>query len=127
MLGALGCGGGSGPDEILSGAEPVTLQQVQSSVFTPSCAVPTCHVGAGSPFGLDLSEGNALGNLYQIESSEVSEYDRVDPFDPADSYLFMKVIADPRILGDPMPALGPQLSPERQQLLADWIAQGALP
>lgn len=125
--GALACGGGDGADGVLSEAAPVTLRQVQLSVFTPSCAVPTCHVGAGAPFGLDLSEGQALASLIDVASSEVPAYDRVDPFVPLDSYVYMKVIGDPRILGDPMPALPPDLSPERKQLLADWIAQGALP
>jgi len=124
---AAGCGGGSGPSAVVSEPGLVTMHQVQTSIFTPTCAVTNCHVGANAPLGLDLSAGAALGNVRGIPSTELGGFDRIEPFDPVDSYLFMKVTDDPRILGDRMPAQGSALSSQRIEMLEDWIRQGANP
>ena len=70
-----------------------------------------------------------MGNTVGIPSFELPEYDRVDPRNSADSYVYMKVTGDPRILGDPMPPLGlaPQLTDQQRDLLRQWIEQGANP
>lgn len=120
------CGSDSALREVTAPG-PVTLQDVQSAVFTPSCATLGCHVGGGAPRGLDLSEGNAFGNLVNVPSDQVGQYDRVNPGNAADSYVYMKVTADGRILGDPMPAEGDELSSQRKALLREWIEQGANP
>ncbi|NIL99382.1 MAG: hypothetical protein GTN89_00095 [Acidobacteria bacterium] len=106
-------------------AGPTTLQAVQVSVFTPRCAVSGCHVD-GAPFGLDLRTGATAGNTIMVPSAEMPTLNRVTPFDATNSYLYMKVSGDPRILGDPMPAFGAPLSPQEVQLIADWINAGAL-
>ena len=127
---AVRCGGGEdGSGGMLSAPNAVTLQQVQSAVFTPSCALSECHRGASAPFGLDLSSGKTLGNVLGIQSSEVPEFDRVDPRDPGDSYVHMKVTGDSRILGDsmPPPGLALPLSSQQLDLLRNWIEQGANP
>lgn len=125
-VGGAGCGGNSGGDLGASqDADEVRLLDVQAAVFSPRCAVPTCHVGAGAPFDLDLSSGESEGNLVQVSSAEVPAYKRVKPKNAADSYLYMKLSGDPRILGDPMPASGGPLSAGELRLIEDWIEQGA--
>lgn len=127
---AVGCGGGEdGSGGIQSAPNAVTLQQVQSAVFTPSCALSDCHRGATAPFGLDLSAGQTLGNVVAVGSSEKPEFDRVEPWNPTDSYVYMKVTGDLRIAGDPMPPqnLAPDLTDQQIELLRQWIEQGALP
>lgn len=126
-LGAAGCGGTNGPRGVVDPVGSVTLQEVQAVIFTPTCARSGCHLGPGSPFGLDLSVGKSLGNTVGVPSSEVPAFLRVAPFDPAGSYLFMKVSGDPRIQGDRMPAFEPPLSASELQLIFDWIEQGARP
>lgn len=133
MVGAslitLGCGGGSDAPGgvVVAEPDPVSLQDVQAAVFTPNCAVTGCHVAGTAAFGLDLGPGKALNNLVGVPSSERSSFDRIEPFDPQNSYVYMKVTADPRILGDPMPPLGPPLADQQIDLLHDWIEQGAIP
>lgn len=104
---------------------PTTLQAVQVAILTPRCATSGCHV-SGAPFGLDLRSGATAGNTIGVASAELPGYDRVTPFDAANSYLYMKVSGDPRMLGDPMPALSAPLSPQEVQLIADWINAGAI-
>ena len=123
-LACAGCGGGDSPGGMTQNTGPVTIQTVQAAVFSPSCAVSMCHIGGGAPFGLDLSQGQALGNLRDVASSEMPQFYRVERFEPDDSYLYMKVIADPRISGDPMPAQG-SLTASQISLLRQWIEQGA--
>jgi hypothetical protein len=128
---AAGCSGSGedGTGGMQSTPNAVTLQQVQSAVFTPSCALSDCHRGVSAPFDLDLSAGQTLGNVVGIPSFEVPEYDRVERGNPEESYVYMKVVGDPRILGDSMPPLGlaPELSDEQRDLLYRWIQQGANP
>ena len=121
-----GCGGGSGGG--VTGPPPgaPTLLDVQTAVFTPRCAVPGCHVGAGAPFGLDLSSaGIASASAVGIASAEAPSFLRVEPSNAADSYLYMKISGDPRILGDPMPASGGPLSDSQKTLIVSWINGGA--
>lgn len=127
---AVGCGGGDdGTGGIQSAPNAVTLQQVQSAVFTQSCALSDCHRGASAPFGLDLSAGETLDNVLGVASFEKPEFDRVERFNPTDSYVYMKVTGDLRIGGDSMPPLGlaPPLTDQQIDLLRQWIEQGALP
>ena len=124
---AAGCGGSSDPAGGVLAPGQVTFQQVQDSIFTPSCALSGCHGDAGAPFGLELGPGESYGNIVGVAAAELSGHERVTPGDPADSYLFMKVTDDPRIQGDAMPPQGTPLSAQRVQLLQDWIAQGANP
>lgn len=128
---AVGCGGGGddGSGGIQSTPNPVTLQQVQSAVFTQSCALSDCHRGASAPFGLDFTAGQTLGNVVGVASAERPDFDRVEPRNPTDSYVYMKVAGDLRIGGDPMPPqnLAPPLTAQQLELLRQWIEQGALP
>jgi len=104
---------------------PTTLQAVQVAIFTPRCATSGCHT-SGGPFGLDLSSGVTAGNTIGVPSAELPGFERVTPFDSTNSYLYMKISGDPRILGDPMPEQGPLLTPQQLQLIADWINTGAI-
>ena len=125
-LAAAGCNG-TDPAGPISGSQAVTLAAVQSSVFSPTCAVSGCHLGPSSPFGLDLSQGVAMGHLRNVASVEVPEFDRIEPGRAFESYLYMKVTGDERIQGDPMPAGGGSLSPGQLDLLRRWIEEGANP
>ena len=57
--------------------------------------------------------------------SERPGLDRIGPGDPMASYLFLKVIGDPSIIGSPMPLGGGALSAELIGLLQSWIERGA--
>jgi hypothetical protein len=51
--------------------------------------------------------------------------DRVEPFSPADSYLWLKVIGDPSISGSQMPLGANLLGQDKLDLLRSWIEAGA--
>lgn len=123
---AVSCGGGSAGGGVIAPPAGVTSAEVQAQVFGPRCALSGCHVGAGAPFGLDLSSvGSSAANLVDVTSAEVPSLDRVEPFQSADSYLYLKLVGDPAIQGDPMPAAGGPLNGADLTLVRTWIDQGA--
>jgi hypothetical protein len=102
-----------------------TFTRVQNEIFNPSCALSGCHSAGSAAQGLSLAEGQAFGNIVNVRSSEQGSKDRIEPGDPNNSYLYLKVIGDPSISGVQMPRFRTPLSQELQDLLKDWIEAGA--
>jgi hypothetical protein len=122
---ATGCAGSDGLTDRVLDPTAVTAEDVQSAIFTPSCAISDCHTGNDPQMELDLGDGQALADTVGVPSLERPEYERIDPYNPDDSYLLMKVTGDDRILGDRMPAEAAALSDRNIALLTEWIRQGA--
>lgn len=99
-----------------------TLENVQETVFSTSCAVSGCHLGSSAPHGLDLSPGSAGDNLVGVDSDQLPAFKRVQPGNPDDSYLMMKIEGDSRIVGGRMPLGRSPLSGEQISLVREWIA-----
>ena len=72
-----------------------------------------------------LSSGASAANIINVPSAEDPALLRVEPGDATNSYLFMKVTADPRIHGDPMPLNRTPLNAADLALIETWINQGA--
>ena len=101
-----------------------TLSDVQTQVFTPSCAVSGCHAGAAPSQGMDLSSGAAFSNTVGVTANEVGSLQRINPNDPDNSYLVQK-IEGVQAAGSRMPLGQPALSNELIQLVRDWVTDGA--
>lgn len=108
------------PDEL----EP-TLASIQENIFDVSCALSGCHTGSNPPMGLDLSAGQSQSNLVEVDSREVPAFQRVEPGNPDDSYLIMKIEGDSRIVGVRMPLGRAPLSGEQTAVIREWILDGA--
>jgi methionine-rich copper-binding protein CopC len=131
LLVALAMGGCAGSGEGLDeNGEPITagppansdFQQIQSTIFTPICAV--CHVGANAPQGLRLDAANSYALLVNVASAEVPSLLRVNPGNPDASYLVQKIQGNAAV-GGRMPLGGPALSQAQIDLVRGWIAAGA--
>jgi hypothetical protein len=128
---ACGCAG-EGEDDgpvastttTLVGAAP-TLAQIQTEVFTPSCATLGCHDDVTRAAGLRLSSAQvSYDDLVGVASSCASRI-LVVAGDPDASYLLHKLGDGPAPCGTIMPAGSPTLD---SALIADiraWIADGA--
>lgn len=112
-------------DPLSAGGLEPTLSDIQANIFSTSCALSGCHLGSGAPLGLDLSEGQAHGNLVNVQSQEVPSLLRVDPGDPDASYLVRKIEGGPDIVGERMPRGRAPLSSEQIGLIRQWIQDGA--
>lgn len=111
--------GGEGPDD-----PTATFSRVQDEVFTVSCAFAGCHAGAAPQAGMDLSAGAAYAATVGVPSSQRPDLARIQPFDPAASYIVKKLMGDPDIVGSPMPLSG-GFTQAQFDLLEAWIRRGA--
>jgi hypothetical protein len=99
-----------------------TLESIQDNVFTPICI--TCHAGAAAPQGLRLEEGMSHAMLVNVPSVEVPALRRVDPGNPANSYLIQKIEGTAAV-GGRMPLGGPALPQATIDAIRQWITDGA--
>lgn len=109
---------GTGPQG--GGVQP-TFSSIQDNIFTQKCVNRGCHNPTPGPMSLQV--GNAFGNLVNIQSP-VYGRPRVDPGDPNNSVLYLKVISGGGV-GSQMPLSGSKLSSEEMNAIRDWIAGGA--
>ncbi len=107
------------------GGEIATFTRVQNQVFNASCAFSGCHGGSSPAQGLNLSAGQSYDMIVNTASAQQPSLDRIEPNDPASSYLYLKIIGDPSITGSRMPRGAPALSQELMDLVRDWIERGA--
>jgi hypothetical protein len=141
LLSLLGCSPGSGngldvngrpldsstPPESSNNNAPVqaTYADIQSKVFTLSCAVSGCHTGPAAPLGLKLEANSAFELLVNQPSQQESNFMRINPGDPANSYLVQK-LEGTATSGLQMPRNQAPLPLETIQAIRDWIQDGAL-
>jgi hypothetical protein len=108
---------------------PITLSQLQSQIFGPTCAVSGCHSGPTSsvlPTGMDLtSTANSFAALVNVASLQVGTLNRVTPDDPDNSYLVQKLEGTAAV-GGRMPQGGPFLDQATIDMVRQWIADGAM-
>jgi len=101
-------------------ANAVDLDDVQTQVFTPSCALSGCHNGSQPP---NLSAGQSFNQIVNVPSGQMPTLDYIKPNDPDASYLVRKILGTG--LNARMP-LGGTLSDSSIQLVIDWVSQGAV-
>lgn len=101
---------------------PDSIQQI----FTAHCALPQCHAGPTPQQGQDLSDAVTSYNLIVgVASNEKPAFMRIAPGDSVNSYMVMKLRADLRIGGQPMPLGAFPLDPALVIKIAAWAQQGA--
>lgn len=103
-----------------------TLTELQTSVFSPKCGVPGCHGPPAPEQGMNLAAGHTHAFTVGVDATELSGFKRVLPNDATDSYLYMKLAGDPRIVGDRMPLAAAMLTPDELEAVRLWIDAGAL-
>jgi hypothetical protein len=109
------CSGGGGsmnfkPETKAQGTPPPlapTFASLDANVFKPKCA--TCHTDPEPDSGIDLSSYESIMRLQGL----------VVPGDPANSLLYVVVVAEKMPKGSP-------LSADEKDAIHDWILEGAL-
>jgi hypothetical protein len=107
-----------------------TLEHIQETIFTPRCAMPTCHDSASNMGDLILEPAQSFQELvanptpFNVNARNAGLL-RVDPGNPDDSFLVIKLEGPPIEFGFRMPMVGDPLSAADIQLIRDWIATGA--
>ena len=112
------------PVELWVGPFRPTLSAIQDSVFTPVCVL--CHNEGSQPFGLSLQEGASYAKLVGADAGWDASLKRVEPFNPDDSFLVIKLEnSDPRMQGSQMPLAAPPLDADEIAVIREWITRGA--
>ncbi|MCA1733584.1 MAG: hypothetical protein LC732_08270 [Acidobacteria bacterium] len=126
LLAALACGELAVlPTEPEPDIDPsATFTRVQTEVFTPTCTVIGCHDTVGQQEGLVLTPDRSFAMIVDVPSRQVPALARVEPGDPAASYLYRKVTGS-SIVGERMPFASPPLTDAQMQLVRNWILRGA--
>jgi hypothetical protein len=110
-------------------ATPGLFDQIQTTIFNTTCTELFCHDTVGMSGGLVLVEGESYGDLVNIEPQNFAALERgllrVEPFDPDNSFLVIKVEGPTPAEGLRMPSNLPPLTPEQILLVRQWIAEGA--
>ena len=134
LAGALSaCGGGSGGGGTTTPPPPPppppsfgpNFSEIQANVFTPTCAVPGCHISAVAPQGLQLDVANSYANLVGVMSSEDPAFLRVNPGNPDASYIIQK-LEGTASAGGQMPLGRTPLSASTIATMRQWISDGAI-
>jgi len=104
---------------------PITpdLQSIEDNVFTPICS--KCHIGASAPEGLQLDAAHAYNALVGVPSVEEPSFLRVDPGNPDDSYMVLKIEGAAGIEGGQMPLGETPLTQATIDAIRQWITNGA--
>jgi hypothetical protein len=95
-------------------------------IFSNNCAVSGCH-NSTAQAGMNLSEGQALANIVNVDSTQDTQRPvrkRVLPTDAANSYLVIKIEGN-QTVGDRMPQGRSPLSSVRIQNIKNWVDRGA--
>ena len=100
-----------------------TFDDIQATVFTPTCATSGCHAGSGQA-GLVLEAGVSFDNLVNVPSTQAPNLDRVEPGDPDNSYLIRK-LEGTASTGARMPFGGAPLDQSVIDDIRQWISSGA--
>lgn len=123
-----GCGGAPTPTPTVVAASLATIQQ---TIFSPRCAIATCHDSTFRSGNLVLEAGSSHAQLVgvepDIEAARAAGLLRVDPGAPANSFLLAKLEGPPPGQGGRMPLTGALLSAAEVDLIRAWIAAGAPP
>jgi len=114
--------GSNGGTEVIG--TNLTFSAMQANIFAPSCAFSGCHSGTAAPVGLQLDADVAYDSLVNQPSVQQSDFARVSPGDPDNSYLIQKLEGTAAV-GLQMPRNQPPLSIDTINAIRQWIADGA--
>lgn len=102
--------------------EQEAVEAEVAALFERTCAQAGCHVGPVPQMNLDLSSDQFYASLVGEASMEKPEVLRVDPGNPAGSYLMQKLQGAPDIVGLQMPMVGEKLTEAEIERVETWIS-----
>jgi hypothetical protein len=112
-----------------AGPPPVTLAEIQETIFSPMCATQLCHNAGTAAAGLVLDAASAHAALVGVApttfSANAAGLLRVAAGDPSRSFLLVKLEGPPLDQGSRMPLGLPMLTPDQIDMVRQWIEQGA--
>jgi mono/diheme cytochrome c family protein len=122
-----GCAGDGPPLSTATSAYDVIQQQI----FNQHCLSAGCHNATAQAGNLNLTAGVSYGDLVNVTPDNAvaaaNGLLRVEPFNPDNSFIIVKLTGPPPGEGARMPQGMAPLSPSDIAMIRDWIADGAPP
>ncbi|RMH81452.1 MAG: hypothetical protein D6681_18195 [Calditrichaeota bacterium] len=100
---------------------PDQLESKVIEIFSRNCALSGCHTGSTPMMGLKLTPDEFYARLVNRPSTENPTLMRVKPGDPDSSYLIMKIVGHPDIIGARMPFGRDPLTDEEIAVIVEWV------
>jgi hypothetical protein len=116
QVGGTESGDGDGDGNLACAPE---LESLRAEIFTPSCALASCHASADAAGGLDLETTDLEAELVGAPSGTCDGWIRVVPGAPDESLLYTK-LEGPAPCGALMPPTA-ALPPEQLECVQTWI------
>lgn len=116
-----------GPPEPPVIGPAATFSEISQQIVGPRCATSACHAGETPSFWPRLDPEVAYAQIVDVPSQQVPTMPLVAPFDPANSYLLLRLRgtgADAGGLAGTMPPNDP-LDDASIASIEAWIANGA--
>jgi len=104
--------------------EPISFANQIQPIFNQSCGNGLCHLDGNSANGLALDPGVAYDNIVGVPNTQNPDFNRVEPFEPLNSWLYLKLLDNPPF-GQRMPRGRDPLPANEIELIRLWIEQGA--
>jgi hypothetical protein len=109
------------------------VQRNIQPIFNRSCATTSACHGPNGAQGLVLTTGQSIGNTVGVKSTQQPRKLLIKAGDPANSYLFQKIVGTPGISGIVMPQGCPGspippavcLAPDDTNAIEQWITECA--
>jgi hypothetical protein len=111
-----------GPETPVHWGEAQTFGTISQTVLGPSCATASCHTGDPPLVYPQLDPAVAWDKLVGVPSQQGS-MNLVQPYDPANSYLVVKLRGGGS--GSVMPVGLAPIDETQIEAIEAWIAQGA--
>jgi hypothetical protein len=115
-------GGGNGGGNNGGPVDNPSFSQHIQTIFTNSCATSGCHNATASA-GMNLTQGQAYGNIVNVPSTSEPNFMRVLPSDADNSYIIIKLEGRQNV-GSKMPLAG-SITSSQLQTIKNWINNGA--
>lgn len=120
-----GCAG-DGPPASTASSE---YDRIQQQIFNQHCLSAGCHNATAQAGSLNLTAGVSYGDLVGVTPDNAVAAAqgllRVEPFNPANSFILIKLTAPAPGEGGRMPLGMQPLSPSDIDMIRTWIADGA--
>ncbi len=115
-----------GPEVPVQWGEAQSFGTISQTVLGPSCATASCHTG--DLVYPQLDPDVAWDKLVGVPSQQVATMNLVEPYDPANSYLVLKLrnlAGNAGGTATPMPIGLAAIDEAEIEAIEAWIAEGA--
>ena len=102
-------------------SEKDLLETKVIKIFEDNCTTAGCHTGTAPMMGLKLTADEFYARTINQSSTEQPLLTRIKPGQPDSSYLVMKILGTPGIIGSRMPFGRDPLSDEEIATVVEWV------